>query len=87
MPNDNATNQRKRLLDYFHEIAPRITVRCARDKLGILHAPARVHELRNRGHIINTYWIEEIDKLGITHKVGLYCYNGKKKEAKNDKHY
>ena len=73
---DNAKMQRHRLLRFFLEESPRLTVGQAREKLGIMSPPARILELRRQNHRIKTVWINEIDNLGITHRNGTYIYQG-----------
>lgn len=73
---DTSSNQRERIINYFRSVKTGLTVKEGRDKLGIMHLPARVHELRHLGHIIDTYRITEIDADGREHRNGRYIYHG-----------
>lgn len=84
-PYDNSiSSQRSRILKHF-EVCPRLSTMQARDDYGILHPSGRVMELRKNGHIIQTHWISEPDANGVTHRVGLYVYQGKS-EVHYEKH-
>ena len=39
---------------------------------GIYYPPARVKELRNQGVQIDTFYRQETDASGLTHRVGVY---------------
>lgn len=40
--------------------------------LDVYHVPARVLQLRQQGHAINTHWRTVQTEAGATHRVGLY---------------
>lgn len=44
----------------------------ARERLGVLHPPGRVHELRKAGFAIETRTSTKFDAEGRPHRVGLY---------------
>lgn len=73
---NSASSQRARLLKFFESI-PRISTMEAREMLGILHPGGRIMELRRKGYRIDTHWIEEPDSNGVSHRVGLYVYQGR----------
>ena len=76
-PYDNSVStQRKRILSYLVKNHRLSTIE-ARDKMGILHPCGRIMELRKKGYRIDTTWINEPDANGVTHRVGLYVYQGK----------
>jgi len=65
------TAQQDRFLKRLQQ-AP-IDTLTARAKLNILHPAARVQELKERGHVINTQRITLIDEYGCTHRgIALY---------------
>ena len=73
--NDNsASAQRSRLLAALHK-GP-VSTLAARKYHDILHPAARVQELRNRGHLIDTVWVEDITSEGFPHRVAQYLYRG-----------
>ncbi|WP_373100575.1 MULTISPECIES: helix-turn-helix domain-containing protein [Pasteurellaceae] len=39
---------------------------------GIYYPPARVKELREQGYVIDTFYRDETDLTGLTHRVGVY---------------
>lgn len=63
--------QRAHLLKWLRENR-QITTLQARNDLGIMHPAARIQELRESGHHIETYWQLEADATGKQHKQGLY---------------
>lgn len=77
---DSSTNQCKRLLQWFEEISPRITVGEAREKLFLMSPPARILDLRRRGYKIETHWFIEYDAIGNKHKNGIYVFGGRKND-------
>lgn len=44
----------------------------AQRKLDVYDPPARVHQLRSHGHLIDTVWTHDETEAGISHRVGLY---------------
>ena len=50
----------------------------ARKFCDILHPAARVQELRDRGHCIDTVWTEDFTSEGKPHRVAQYLYRGMK---------
>ena len=74
--NDNsASAQRSRLLAAL--IKGPVSTLAARKFHDILHPAARVQELRNRGHLIDTVWTDDVTAEGNVHRVALYLYRGK----------
>ena len=74
--NDNsASAQRSRLLAAI--IKGPVSTLAARKFHDILHPAARVQELRNRGHLIDTVWTDDVTAEGNVHRVALYLYRGK----------
>lgn len=74
--NDNsASAQRSRLLAAL--IKGPVSTLKARREYDILHPAARVQELRNRGHLIDTVRIDDVTAEGNVHRVALYLYRGK----------
>ena len=41
-------------------------------QMGVYYPPARIKELRNPGYLIETFYREETDSTGLTHRVGVY---------------
>lgn len=41
-------------------------------QMGVYYPPARIKELRNQGYLIDTFYREETDSTGLTHRVGVY---------------
>ena len=81
---DNTTaTQRARILKHFAD-CPRLSTIQARDELGILHPCGRVMELRRRGYRIDTHWIKEPDSNGVLHRIGLYIFQGMKREVSHE---
>ncbi|EKO37942.1 MAG: hypothetical protein B193_3375 [Solidesulfovibrio magneticus str. Maddingley MBC34] len=75
--NDNsASAQRSRLLAAL--IKGPVSTLDARKFHDILHPAARVQELRNRGHLIDTVWTDDFTSEGNPHRVALYLYRGTK---------
>lgn len=75
--NSSAKIQRQKVLRYFQEISPRLTVGEARELLGVMHLAARVLELRRQVYDIVTHKIAEVDSWGVSHCNGLYVYSGR----------
>jgi hypothetical protein len=74
--NDNsASAQRSRLLAAL--IKGPVSTLKARREYDILHPAARVQELRDRGHLIDTVRIDDVTAEGNVHRVALYLYRGK----------
>ncbi|HAU0282336.1 TPA: hypothetical protein JBF45_15455 [Legionella pneumophila] len=69
-------SQRKRILEHFKK-CPRLSTIQARNEYGVLHPGGRIMELRKKGYDIQTHWIYEPDSNGISHRIGLYIYNGR----------
>ncbi len=78
---DSAKNQRSRLLWYFQEVSPRLTIEQARQLLECMSPPARILELRRLGYQIDTHWYIEISPSGMQHRNGTYLYHGRSKNA------
>ncbi|WP_233139492.1 helix-turn-helix domain-containing protein [Aggregatibacter actinomycetemcomitans] len=38
-------------------------------QMGIYYPPSRIKELRNQGYLIDTFYREETDSTGLTHRV------------------
>jgi len=75
--NDNSKSaQRFRLLAALRK-GP-VSTLYARKFYDILHPAARVQELRDRGHLIDTVWVEDITSEGRPHRVAQYLYRGMK---------
>jgi len=75
--NDNSKSaQRFRLLAALRK-GPISTLE-ARKFCDILHPAARVQELRDRGHLIDTVWTEDFTSEGRPHRVAQYLYRGMK---------
>ena len=75
--NDNSQSaQRFRLLAALRK-GPISTLE-ARKFYDILHPAARVQELRDRGHCIDTVWTEDFTSEGKPHRVAQYLYRGMK---------
>lgn len=72
----SAEAQRSRLLAALHK-GPLTTLE-ARRLLDVLHPAARVMELRNRGHKIDTVWTEDVTSEGKAHRVACYLYRGQR---------
>jgi hypothetical protein len=41
-------------------------------QMGVYYPPARIKELRNQGYLIDTFFRDETDSTGLTHRVGVY---------------
>lgn len=41
-------------------------------QMGVYYPPARIKELRNQGYLIDTFFRDETDNTGLTHRVGVY---------------
>ena len=63
--------QRARILAHLRE-HHRLTTLEARQWLSVMHPAARVRELRERGHRIETLWREDHDTAGNPHRVAEY---------------
>lgn len=63
--------QRERILDYLTNVGPLVRIH-SWEKLGILEAPARISELRARGHNIKTEMIPVTNRFGETVKVARW---------------
>jgi len=75
--NDNsASAQRSRMLAAL--IKGPVSTLAARKYHDILHPAARVQELRDRGHLIDTVRIDDVTAEGNVHRVALYLYRGMK---------
>lgn len=48
----------------------------AKERLGVLHAPGRIFELRKSGMKIRTQMEREFDSEGRLHRVGVYTLTG-----------
>ncbi|OAD40303.1 hypothetical protein LPB72_18640 [Hydrogenophaga crassostreae] len=44
--------------------------------LDVYHCPARILQLRKRGHRITTHWQTTVTESGALHRVGLYVLEG-----------
>ena len=73
---DNSKLQCDRILRFFQEEKPRLTVGEARERLGIMSLSSRISELRKRGYRVNTEFFYEYDSLGIMHRNGIYVFQG-----------
>ena len=62
--------QCQRALEYLR-VKP-MTTCFARRKLDIYDPPARILQLRKRGHQIETVWDEAVTEAGFKHRVGKY---------------
>lgn len=72
---NSASAQRSRLLAAL--IRGPVSTLKARREYDILHPAARVQELRDRGHLIDTVRIDDVTAEGNVHRVALYLYRGK----------
>ncbi len=79
-PSTSIKSQLEVLLKYlqFHKS---ITTIYAREMLGIMHPAGRIQTLRDRGHNIHLYWVEEVDSAGTKHKIGCYVLKHGKYEG------
>ena len=66
--------QADRLLEALRRFA--VTTFEAMRYLDVYHCPARVLQLRKRGHKIVTHWQTVITESGEKHRVGLYVLEG-----------
>lgn len=41
-------------------------------QMGVYYPPARIKELRSQGYLIDTFFRDETDNTGLTHRVGVY---------------
>jgi hypothetical protein len=71
---DAKARQRAVILDALRK-APLSTLE-ARERLGVLHAPGRVCELRKLGAKIRTEIKTQFDSEGRPHRVGVYILTG-----------
>ena len=69
-PGTSGAAQSPRLLERLRK-AP-LTTWEAQRKLDVYAPPARVHQLRSHGHLIDTVWTHDETEAGISHRVGLY---------------
>lgn len=69
-------NQRDRMLKYLMDFGS-ITRLEAMSELGIIEAPARISELRQRGHIITTSREYGKNRYGETVSWAKWTYGGK----------
>lgn len=73
---NSASAQRSRLLAAL--IRGPVSTLKARREYDILHPAARVQELRDRGHLIDTVWTDDFTSEGKLHRVAEYLYRGAK---------
>ncbi len=73
---NSASAQRSRLLAAL--IKGPVSTLAARKLHDILHPAARVQELRDSGHLIDTVWIDDVTSEGFPHRVAQYLYRGEK---------
>ena len=71
MPGNDAATQRQRFLAALH-LYPVSSFEASRF-LDIYHAPGRVKELRQDGHVIETHWVDAETEAGVLHRIGLYA--------------
>lgn len=71
---DNSTvNQRLKVLDYLKKHGS-ATVEELKTNLDVLAPPARIKELREQGHDIDTVWKSWTSEHDIKHRVGVYVF-------------
>lgn len=70
--------QQQAILTWFRNIKPSLTTMEARDELSTLHPAGRILELRRQGYDIPLTWTNSIDENGVSHRIGVYHYFGKK---------
>ena len=63
-------SQAARLLEALSRYS--ITTYEAMRHLDVYHCPARILQLRKRGHNIITHWQTVVTEAGVRHRVGLY---------------
>jgi len=75
-PNDTSTSNQRAITLSAISSAPKSTIEL-RHKFGIMHPAARIQELREMGHEIDTVRITEMTPDGIKHKaVAKYVLRG-----------
>lgn len=74
MEESNAT-QCALVIEYMKKYGG-ITTKDADDDLGIMRLGARIHELRQRGLIINDEWVTVINRRGMKRRVKKYWLGG-----------
>ncbi|OOF51016.1 transcriptional regulator [Rodentibacter genomosp. 1] len=52
---------------------------------GIYYPPARIKELRDKGYVIDTFYRDETDSSGLTHRVGVYVLHENEVSQKEGK--
>ncbi|OOF45931.1 transcriptional regulator [Rodentibacter trehalosifermentans] len=52
---------------------------------GIYYPPARIKELRDKGYAIDTFYRDETDSTGLTHRVGVYVLHQNEVSPKEGK--
>ncbi|OOF60761.1 Uncharacterised protein [Rodentibacter pneumotropicus] len=52
---------------------------------GIYYPPARIKELRDKGYLIDTFYRDETDSTGLTHRVGVYVLHQNEVSPKEGK--
>ena len=80
----SSSSQRNRILDWFSNIKPRLNTIEARDQLAIMSPASRILELRRKGYRITLHWIDEIDPLGVKHRIAQYVYMGRNEDEKEN---
>jgi hypothetical protein len=68
---NSAHSQRQRLLQWLREYGSIDTI-TARRELDVMHPAARIQELKKRGYLIDTVWIDRPTDCGKLHRVALY---------------
>lgn len=76
MKGENMDTQNKELLEYLQDHGS-ITPLEALSKLGIYRLSARIFDLRQDGHRIETNMVEEKDRRGRRCRVSVYTYLGR----------
>ena len=66
----NSKSQAARLLEALHQYA--ISTYEASRHLDLYDPRARLRDLRNAGHLIDTHWQTVQIEAGVTHRVGNY---------------
>ena len=84
MEESNAT-QCALVIEYMKEHGG-ITAQVADDDLGIMRLGARIHELRQRGVVINDEWVTVLNRRGMKRRVKKYSLGGDTngKETRSD---
>jgi hypothetical protein len=73
-------NQRERILDYLRS-GKTLTRINSFSELGVLEAPARIHELKKEGHDIRTRTITGSNRYGETVRVAEWSMEPKRSDA------